>query len=203
MNRCVVILILLLAAGTLRADEPLQDVSRFLEGLDRFESTFEQSVQGPHGELIEYAAGQFLLERPRFRWQVQDPYPQIIVSDGEKLRIYDPDLEQVTERDLSAALVGTPLGLLARRDVDLAGEFTAEELQTDAFAKRYVLSSVAEDAPYRRIELWLDGERLLRIEVLDHFDQRLRVEFTEDLPAPLGETPFQLELPDTVEVVQG
>ena len=53
------------------------------------------------------------------------------------------------------------------------------------------------------VELWLDGERLLRIEVLDHFDQRLRVAFTEDLPAPLGETPFQLELPDTVEVVQG
>ncbi len=203
MNKLFVFGLLLAVSAQAAADSAVQTVSDFLADLNRFASTFEQSVQGAHGELIEYTTGQFLLERPRFRWQVEDPYPQIIVSDGDKLSIYDPDLEQVTVRPVQDALAGTPLGLLAQDDVNLEADFQAEERAVDGSTRHFVLTSVDGQAPYRRIELWIDGAQLLRIEVLDHYDQRLRVVFTADPLMPLGERPFELDLPEGVEVVEG
>ncbi len=203
VNKFIVVGLLLVASVQATAESATQTVSDFLASLDQFASTFEQSVQGAHGELIEYTTGQFLLDRPRFRWQVEDPYPQIIVSDGDKLSIYDPDLEQVTVRSVQDALAGTPLGLLARGDVNLKEEFQAEERANDASARHFVLTSLDAQAPYRRIELWIDGQQLLRIEVLDHYDQRLRVVFTADPVRPQGERPFELDLPEGVEVVEG
>ena len=203
VNRFFLLGLLLVATAHARAESAAQEVSDFLASLNRFASTFEQSVQGAHGELIEYTTGQFLLERPRFRWQVEEPYPQIIVSDGDRLSIYDPDLEQVTVRSVGDALAGTPLGLLAREDVDLLGEFHAEERADDPSARHFVLTSLDAQAPYRRIDLWIDGQQLLRIEVLDHYDQRLRVVFTADPLRPVGERPFELDLPEGVGVVEG
>ncbi len=66
-----------------------------------------------------------------------------------------------------------------------------------------MLVSLADDAPYRRIDLWLLDARLQRIEVLDHFEQRLNVEFTSEPLTAVDGDRFELELPEGVEVVQG
>ncbi len=185
------------------AQTALEEVTGILAALSKMEASFEQSVQGSRGELVEYSTGQFLLDRPRFRWQVAEPYPQIIVSDGAMLRIFDPDLEQVTERPVTAALAATPLGLLAQEDIDLTGVFEAELLPDEGAVRHFLLTSTEENAPYQRIDLWVDEAKLLRIEVLDHFSQKLRVEFIDVPTEPWGESPFELTLPDNVEVVRG
>ena len=182
-------------------DVLIQHIEGYLRRLDSMDSSFEQSVHGAYGELIEYASGRFTLARPKFRWSVDAPYPQDIVSDGEVLSIYDPDLEQVTRRATDEALAGTPLGLLTRNEFDLSASYSASQVLDEV--ERYVLTSLDEEAPFRQIQLWIEDDVLRRIEVLDHFDQRLSVIFTQDVLPEWPADPFQLELPDGVEVVQG
>jgi DNA-binding transcriptional LysR family regulator len=47
------------------------------------------------GRKPQQSAGIFALQRPgKFRWSYEKPYKQLLVSDGNKLWSYDPDLNQ-------------------------------------------------------------------------------------------------------------
>ena len=60
------------------------------------------------------STGTFAFPRPgKFRWTYEKPFEQLIVGDGEKVWIYDRDLNQVIVRKLDAALGATPAALLA------------------------------------------------------------------------------------------
>ena len=98
--------------------------STFAAGLDRFASflsstqsakaEFEQKVFDKNRKLVQQSNGSFLFQRPgRFRWSYEKPFAQIIVGDGQRLWIYDSDLNQVTVRKLDQALGHTPAALLA------------------------------------------------------------------------------------------
>jgi outer membrane lipoprotein carrier protein len=59
------------------------------------------------------SSGRFEFERPgRFRWTYEKPYEQTIVADGQKLYVYDRDLNQVTVKKLGAALPASPASIL-------------------------------------------------------------------------------------------
>ena len=61
----------------------------------------------------------------KFRWTYDKPYEQLIVGDGEKLWIYDPDLNQVTCESSTRRSARTPAALLAGDDdVEKAFELT-------------------------------------------------------------------------------
>ena len=51
------------------------------------------------------STGSFQFARPgKFVWTYQKPYEQILQADGDKLYIYDKDLNQVTIRKLGHAI---------------------------------------------------------------------------------------------------
>ena len=43
---------------------------------------------------------------------MQKPYEQLVISDGAKVYQYDPDLLQVTERKVDAAIGTSPAAIL-------------------------------------------------------------------------------------------
>jgi len=92
-----------------------------LEQLKSFHATtrggkvaFRQVVIGRGQQGTRESSGVFSFRRPgKFRWAYEKPYEQLIVGDGEKLWIYDRDLNQVIVRRLDVALGSTPAALLA------------------------------------------------------------------------------------------
>src|SRR5690606_25502209 len=76
-----------------------EELSRFTAGLQGLEGRFTQQVSDPNGRITETSSGTVAVSAPRlFRWQYVKPFEQLIVADGRKLWIYEPDLEQVTVR---------------------------------------------------------------------------------------------------------
>ena len=76
--------------------------------------TFRQVVVGKGQQGARESTGTFAFQRPgKFRWTYARPYEQLIVGDGEKLWVYDRDLNQVIVRKLDLALGSTPAALLA------------------------------------------------------------------------------------------
>src|SRR5256884_7972988 len=86
----------------------------FLDGTQSARAQFEQKVYDRSGKLVQQSHGSFVFQRPgRFRWVYQKPADQVIVGDGQRVWIYDRQLNQVTVRKLTAALGSTPAALLA------------------------------------------------------------------------------------------
>jgi outer membrane lipoprotein carrier protein len=81
----------------------------------------------PVGGVKRIREGTVYFRKPgRMRWEFTTPQPETIVSDGEQLYSYEPDLNQVVESPLKQALktngaVGFLLGIgNIRRDFDTA-----------------------------------------------------------------------------------
>ena len=110
--RLIVILMLALAAPLAHAGAREQ-LDAFGAGMTGMSADFEQRVHAPDGELLESSSGTLKLRAPRqFRWEVVQPFPQVIVADGTHVWIHDPDLEQVTVRIQSHEEQGSPLSVL-------------------------------------------------------------------------------------------
>ena len=105
---------LVLAAGTVAADDSVVRVEKYLGSLKTLRADFVQVVRDRQGQITNRATGTLSIARPdRFRWDYRQPYLQTIVADGRRLWLYDADLEQVTVRPLEQGLGSTPAMLLS------------------------------------------------------------------------------------------
>ncbi|MDM8567840.1 outer membrane lipoprotein chaperone LolA, partial [Candidatus Halobeggiatoa sp. HSG11] len=96
------------------ANEILDD---FFKQLNTMQGQFEQSLFNEQGNLLEISEGKMYVQRPnQFRWEYKKPYEQLIVADGEKIWIYDNDLEQITVKKLSNTLGQTPAFLFSNNN---------------------------------------------------------------------------------------
>ena len=105
---------LLLAAGHARAALSARaQLDAFAAGLKSVSADFSQQTVDANGDPGRSADGTLQLAAPRlFRWQVTRPYHQLIVADGARVWVYDPDLQQVTVRKQSSAEAHSPLNVL-------------------------------------------------------------------------------------------
>ncbi|MGH8722949.1 MAG: outer membrane lipoprotein chaperone LolA, partial [Burkholderiales bacterium] len=124
MRELLLALALALAPALAQAD-PMERFRDFLRGTQSARATFEQKVYDRERRLVQESKGTFSFLRPGlFRWRYAQPYEQLIVGDGERVWIHDPDLNQVTVRPMARALGSTPAALLAgSADVERAFEF--------------------------------------------------------------------------------
>ena len=150
----------------------------YLSRLDTVSSRFEQRLFDEQRNLLEQAEGTVLIDRPgRFRFDYATP-PQLIVGDGARVWIYDPELAQVTVRDLDAALGSTPAVLLTTERPVEEG-FRVEALHTGENLEVFALEPKAEDAPFTRIGLAFVGGELRRMELVDRFGQVSLITFQD------------------------
>ena len=99
--------------------DPVETLRGFVRDVKSGRAQFTQTVTSPDGAKKKTSTGSFEFSRPnRFRFAYAKPFEQTIVGDGEKVWIYDADLNQVSSRKLGAALGATPAALLAGGSLD-------------------------------------------------------------------------------------
>jgi len=113
MRRFLLALACLLCAPLANAGA-VDKLHSFLESTKTMRADFAQIVVAKNGKKPQQSNGVMMFARPgKFRWQIEKPYSQLLVGDGDKVWIYDPELRQVTVKKVGAALGGTPAALLA------------------------------------------------------------------------------------------
>ena len=180
---------------------PADRLDAYLSKLGTVYSQFEQRVFDEQRNLLEQARGALLLDRPgRFRFEYSDP-PQIIVGDGEKIWIYDPELAQVTVQDMNDALDSTPAALLTS-ERPVAEVFRVETADLGGGFDWFTLTPKAEDAVFSGIRLAFANEELRRMELVDQFGQTSVIELVEIRHNPSIPTgAFVFKPPAGVDVV--
>jgi outer membrane lipoprotein carrier protein len=175
---------------------------RFVQTTQALSADFAQIVVTKNGRRPQQSAGTMLVSRPgKFRWQIDEPYSQLLVGDGERVWMYDPDLRQATVRKMDAALGGTPAALLAGTDV-LENSFELRELEAREGLEWLEALPKSPDSGFEKLQLGFDGENLKAMELFDNFGQTTSLVFFNLLHnPPLSAAQFRFTPPAGVDVI--
>jgi outer membrane lipoprotein carrier protein len=155
---------------------PVDALREFVRDVKSGHATFTQTVTSPDGAKKKSSSGSFDFARPnRFRFAYARPFEQTIVADGEKVWIYDRDLNQVSSRRIGQALGATPAALLAGgsldKDFDLANLPAKDGLEwAEAKPK-------AKDGAFQSVRVGFKGKDLAALEIIDSFGQQSLLRF--------------------------
>ncbi len=189
-------------AGSALAADPRATLAEFTRDLQGLSGQFHQRVFDPEGRLNEDSRGRIALSVPRqFRWEYEAPFPQLIVADGDKVWIYDPDLEQVQVRPQGAEEQQSPLTALID-PAELDRQFVVSD-EGEADGVVWVgLEPKGEDAPFSRARLGFAGGELASMEMTDALGQRTRIAFSGWRRNPAFEAgAFRFVPPPEVDVI--
>lgn len=197
------IVALMLVPALAAASAGREAITRFSTDLRSLDGRFAQQVFDANGTATDRSEGRISLKAPRqFRWEYQQPYPQLIVADGDHLWLYDPDLEQVTVRVQSYEEQSSPLAALIDPG-ELDRQFVVSEGgQANGLTWVDLKARKPDDSAVQAAKLGFSAEGLATMVFEDQLGQRTEVRFSQwrrngALPADL----FRFTPPEGVDVV--
>jgi outer membrane lipoprotein carrier protein len=191
-----------LSAPIANAADPVETLRSFVRDVKSGHAEFTQTVTSPDGAKKKSSSGSFDFARPnRFRFAYAKPFEQTIVGDGEKVWIYDVDLNQVSSRKLGQALGATPAALLAggslERDFDLANLPAKDGLEwAEAKPK-------AKDGAFQAVRVGFKAGELAALEIIDSFGQKSLLRFNGFAAnAQVSAEAFRFKVPAGADVIE-
>lgn len=165
----------------------------FVKDVNSGRGSFTQVVTSPDGKRVRKSSGSLEFQRPnKFRFTYQTPAEQVIVGDGQKVWMWDADLNQVTVRPMTQAMGSTPAALLAggslEKDFVLKNVAASSSNAAAATSAGSQLSSTIEwvealprnkDGQFQSVRVGFRGPNLAALEILDSFGQRSRLDFAQ------------------------
>lgn len=173
-------------------------LTNMLATLDTFSADVRQLIVESTGGVLEESQIRFMLRRPHgFYWETLEPFPETIVTDGQSLWNYQPDLLQLTIEDWNAERTELAAQLLSGQTQALADEYDISAMPTDRNGWEFVLTPLNPASLYQRVMLYFEETQLVSILLVSTNGQRTFWEFhnrqiNESLDAAL----FVFEIPD-------
>jgi outer membrane lipoprotein carrier protein len=181
------------AVDTLRA---------FIRDVSTGRAQFTQTVTSPDGAKKKTSSGSFEFSRPnRFRFAYAKPFEQVIVADGQKVWIYDADLNQASSRKFSSALGATPAALLAGGSLDK--DFDLSALPAKDGLEWVQANPKAKEGTFKSVRVGFRGKDLAAVEIVDAFDQRSLLQFSQFAAGiSFGADAFRFTPPAGADVIE-
>ncbi len=151
--------------------QALDQLRSFLTQTKTARGEFTQQVSGRNVGVAKSSRGTFVFQRPgKFRWVYTAPYEQVIVGDGEKLFLFDKDLNQVTVKKLAGALGASPASILFGSN-DFERDFVVKDIGARDNLVWISATPRAKDSPFDRIEIGFRDGLPGAMQLVDSFGQ--------------------------------
>ena len=198
----ILVAALLTATSFAASADPVQTLQDFVRDVKTGRAAFAQTVTSPDGAKKKTSGGSFEFSRPnRFRFSYTKPFEQVIVGDGQKVWIYDADLNQVSSRKLGSALGATPAALLAGASLD--SDFTLSPLPAKDGLDWAAATPKQKDGTFQSLHVGFRGKDLAAVEIIDSFGQRSLLQFSNWVPNPtLPAEVFRFTPPKGADVIE-
>ncbi len=199
-----VLFLMLLLPLSANAGTGMDRLQRFFREVQTVTADFTQTVKDAENVTLQETSGRMIIRRPnRFRWDYLLPYQQLIISDGNKVWLYDMDLEQVTVQSAKKALKNSPAMLLSGNR-PLEESFVINELGAKDGREWVELLPKSKDSTFQRMLLAFDKNNLEIMELEDSFGQTTRLQFTSiRRNIKVGKQVFQFTPPKGVDIIEG
>ena len=187
------------------ADDQSQAAARLNKLLSRAQTMtggFSQMTLSANGANLQETTGSLALKRPgMFRWHTDPPLEQLLVSDGQTIWLYDPDLEQVTIQQLDQRLSHTP-ALLLSGDVSRLQESFDIQYTGGGNVLDFTLTPKDADSMFDSLRVSFSDGVINDMQMSDPVGQRTNILFRNvQLNAPLDDEQFTFEVPEGVDVI--
>jgi len=199
-------------ANAQAADPASMQLRHFIKDVQQAKGEFSQKTVTEQQKDQNKQKGTFAFNRQKgqFLWEVNTPYEQLILADGQRLIQYDPDLSQATERELEDAVGSSPAAILfGSRRIDDA--FEIQDLKTDDLAQKTQTQKFAwlratpksAEAGFQYVDMGFYNSMPQQLIIVDSFGQQSditlkSIETNIDLPANL----FEFQIPDGVDFIK-
>ena len=195
-------LLLATSATAVAADNARARLDTFSKGLNSISGSFEQSVVDANAGKTKTSRGTLALKAPRqFRWETTTPFKQTIIADGDKVWVYDPDLEQVSVRAQGTEEAHSPLTVLTDLS-QLDRDFTASEQGEHDGLSWLRLKSKDKEPQFEYADLGFDGAGLARMTFKDTLGNSTEIRFSAwQRNAKLAGDAFKFTVPKGVDVI--
>jgi chaperone LolA len=167
----------LMLAPLAHADGSIEKLKAFAAQTQSARASFTQTVRDKDGATVQTASGKLVFARPgKFRWEYEKPYQQIIVGDGQKLWVYDKDLNQVTVKKMEGALGSSPAALLAGSN-DIEKYYNLDAKGAKGGLDWLEAYPRDEDSMFSKVRMGFKGNMLDTMELYDQMGQVTVIRF--------------------------
>ena len=205
MRFASMLLLPVLAFSSLSAHADADSVKRLgqLLGSDTITARFSQLTLDGSGTQLQETAGDMSVKRPGlFYWHTDAPQEQLMVSDGQKVSLWDPDLEQVTIKKLDQRLTQTP-ALLLSGDVSKISESFDITSKQAGDVMDFTLKPKTKDTLFDSLRLSFRGGKINDMQLIDSVGQRTNILFTGvKVNEPIPASKFKFDIPKGADVIQ-
>ena len=205
LTRMLLLALLGIASFSLQASEQvaIQRLTTLLNQAQTISGRFSQLTLDGSGTQLQETSGEMALKRPgQFRWHTDAPMEQLLVSNGQTIWLYDPDLEQVTIQKMDQRLTHTP-ALLLSGDVSKIAESFDIILKEGGDVVDFILKPKAADSLFESLRLSFRGGMLNDMQLIDNVGQRTNILFLGvKMNPPIAASQFTFEVPAGVDVIQ-
>jgi outer membrane lipoprotein carrier protein len=181
-------------AGAAQSD--VAKLTQLLEKSQTLTGRFSQLTLDGGGTQLQETAGEM------FNWHTDAPQEQLMVSDGKKVSLWDPDLEQVTIKTLDQRLTQTPALLLSGDVSKISQSFdiTSKE-QGDVID--FILKPKAKDTLFDSLRLSFRRGVINDMQLIDSVGQRTNILFMGvKANQPIDSAKFKFDVPKGADVIQ-
>ncbi len=156
----------------------LERMKDYFKNIQSAQADFHQVVTDKQGHKTQDVTGTMRLQKPnKFRWDYNKPFVQEIVGDGDKIWLFDPELNQVTVRSFSKAAGSTPAALIAGGK-DIERQFNIKDASRKGSLEWVLAIPKVADTGFERLFLGFDGDALVEMELQDSFGNRTAIVFS-------------------------
>jgi outer membrane lipoprotein carrier protein len=143
------------------------------------------------------------VQRPGlFYWKTDAPNEQTIVSDGQKVTLWDPDLEQATIKKLDPRLSQTPALLLSGDVSQISQSFDITSKQASNVID-FTLKPKSKDTLFDSLRLSFRNGVINDMQLVDSVGQRTNILFTGvKANEPVAASKFKFDIPKGADVIQ-
>ncbi|WP_137887163.1 outer membrane lipoprotein chaperone LolA [Pseudomonas sp. 2FE] len=181
----------------------VQRLTQLLSQAQTITARFSQLTLDGTGTQLQETAGELALKRPGlFRWHTDAPQEQLLVSNGQKVWLYDPDLQQVTIQKLDQRLTHTPALLLSgdvsqiRQNFDISFKEAGDVVD-------FTLKPKAKDTLFDNLRLSFRKGVINDMQLIDSVGQRTNILFLGvKMNVALDAGQFTFDIPAGADVIQ-
>lgn len=202
--KIVIALSIFLSSALSYADNVAQE--RLIERLENYSSLsaeFTQVTYQDNQQTSDAAIGNMQIAKPlKFSWVVERPFEQQVISDGQNVWVYDPDLEQATYQSVEAGLAQSPAMILAEPRLSLENQYVVDEAGNEALTV-FRLTPIAEDTLFSQITLFFERAAISEIRIQDTLGQETVIQLSNVvLDAAINDEQFTFNPPEGTDVFE-
>ena len=191
------------------ADEIAARVQKFYDSTKTFRATFKQTYTIKVQNVQKVSTGKVVFEKPgKMSWQYDAPNGNRVISDGNTIKVYEKENEQMYEMSVAKSQYPAALAFLMGKG-SLTKDFSLRLLDAAQmkFENGYVLEGTPKDATpaYQKMLLYVDAQtnQVRRALILDAQGNRNRFDFeTPAVNEPVAKGEFDFIPPPGTKIIK-